>query len=321
MENHLEIIIDNGKHSLTKNREIAEAEDYCSGIVLKCDYLDKRDTTIWSWERHFIGLDLENAQVNTKNPNSSILESTRIKLIRGICKHDIEWDYGKLLVTYLLNGRYKELICDAIYRGEGQNLFLKKPKCIEECVQCFPNYRVDLKNNDGYNHILKHSYSFTYGNDLYMYMPLNSIDTIRIDPYPDNSNYANSYSCNPHTHIGVLSLQIDILDKSILFQNYLGRGVVKFDSIFEMLQTIVEWRKRGEEGYYPIKVSEISYTDNLNAELSIESDTFSFIDLEEKLDFTVTMNSKHHENGDDDWKSYADDAYEGYSPEYLGLDG
>jgi len=318
MENHLEIIIDDGTHSLTKNKEIAEAEGHSSGIVLKCDYLDKRDSTTWSWEKHFIGFNLENAQVSIKNPSNSLIENTKIKLIRGVCAH---CDGGKLLVTYLLNGEFKEIVCDSIYRGEGQKLYLKKPKCIEEIIQYFPN-RAGLKNNDGYNHILKHSYCFTYGRDMGLieYMPIESIDTIRIDPYVDSYD-PKSYSYNPHTRIGKLPLQIDILGKCVSFYTYLGIGIAKFDSIFEMLQTIIEWRKLGEEGYYPIKVSEISYLDNLSAELSIESDTFSFIDLEEKLDFTVTMHSKHFDNESDDWKSYADDAYEGYSPEYLGLDG
>ena len=317
MKNYLEIITDDGAYSLTKNKEIAEAEDFCSGIVLKCDYLDKRDSTIWAWEKHFIGFDLGKAQLIFRNAKT---ENTRIKLIRGACIHGVGWDYGKLLITYLLNGKYTELVCDLIYRGEGQQLFLKNPKSIEECAQYFPNYKAELKNNDGYNHILRHSYCFTYGSnmDLISYMPIDSIDIVRIDPYPENSYDLDAYFYNSHSHIGKLPLQIDILGKTISFYVCVGRGIARFDSIFEMLQTIVQWRQFGEE--YSIKVSELNYLDDLHAELYIESDTFTFIDLEEELEFEVTMNSKHYDSGYDEMKSYADDAYEGYSPNFLGLD-
>ncbi len=265
--------------------------------------------------------------------NKIVADNTLIKQIRlgRIVKivsrcfdvDDGENYYGKLLVTFMLDGIVKEIKCNSISKYEGK-LILNIPERIHKNPKLYRGHVEDYEVTSDF--ILKHCYGFYKGNDYYPWLYFDSMDIIRIEPYPEDIDNYN-YSFQPYqldVPIGEIETVIDIFGKTIWFDGFRS-GKVEFPSKTEMFSSIKEWQKSSKEGFYPFEISEIEYLENdLFGKFTIKSNTFTYADLEEKLGFEVCHYCRYYEERDEnsylEFKEWENDAYEGYSSEYLGLD-
>ena len=250
----------------------------------------------------------------------------KIEQIQSTCFNEGRIYDGKLLVTFMLDGKIKEIKCNTISKNKGKLILNSPERIISERTRRLIRSHIE-EYELASDFLLKHSYGTYIGNEYHSWLYYDSLDIIRIEPYPEEKEDDISYFFRYDIPIGMIHASIYILDKeiSIYGQSYSGTfcvGTLIFPSITEMLDRLNEWRRWSKEGYYQFEMSEIEYSDNyLHGEFTINSNTFTYMDLIDKLGFEICR--YEYKKDDDsyyDFKEWQNDAYEGYSPEYLGLD-
>lgn len=231
---------------------------------------------------------------------------------------------GKLLITFMLDGIIKEIKCDEIQRRKGKLMLIN--------TQMVDGSNKEVEYSSLSDFLNPNAYEFL-GNQNKMNLELFNI--VRIEPYPEPYDSHKDYDYGLGRYytlpFDILSGDINVVNKTIhlfrpagsFFSDISCSGHKEFRSIAEMKEHLTMWKKWSDDGRYVFKLSNVDININKRfADFTIYSDTITYEELEKIFGFEVLVNKQKRRDYDsyNELKKWCDDAYEGYSSEYLGLD-